>query len=254
MKRGTVREDGKIFARTLYGKEIWLTKEQYEQREKTRKEYTKKCTIAYRKMRKEVRSFGDYDHVKNLYFIGISTSGKEVWKNKAFLEKFRQKQNNNKKKYNERCKLLPETNLKFGDPHPENPNLFVTLKIGNKCFFGDKKALEEKKERLRMISLKRHYKAKKVKQMAMRDIEVKKRRGDTREEDNFIFFGYSRVGKEIWYPPTVFQEKRNKENLKRREKRKRVKEKRMQNHCVLQNIAIENQNNTSSTNEVPTGV
>jgi len=98
MKRGTVREDGKIFARMAKGKELWITKEQYEKRENSRKEYTKKCLELYKKYRKEKKSIGQYDHKKNLYFIGISTSGKEVWKSKAFLEKFRKKQNKNKNK------------------------------------------------------------------------------------------------------------------------------------------------------------
>lgn len=240
MKRGTVREDGKVFARYLYGKELWITKEQYEKREKTRKEYVKNCLLAYRKMCKEKKSFGDCNHSKNLYFIGISSSGKEIWRSRTYLEKFRKKQNLNKRKYTERCKMLPKTNLKFGDQHPENPNLFVTLKIGNKCFFGDKKKLEEKKEQNRIIYAKRYFKAKKIKQIIMENTAVKKRRGETREEDNLIFFGYDRIGKEIWYRPEIYHHKRNKEILKRREKRKKAKERRMQNHCVQENKNIYN--------------
>lgn len=239
MKRGTIREDGKVFARYLKGKEIWITKEQYEGREKTRKEYAKKCTLAYRKMCKDKKSIGDYDFNKNLYFIGISNSGKEIWRSKEFLEKFRRKQNLNKKRYTEKCKNLPKTNLKFGDQHPENPELFVVSKSGNKCFFGTKQKLEAKKEALRIIRLKRFYKAKKIKQIVMDNISVKKKRGEIRPEDNFIFFGYSRVGKEIWYSPQIFNEKRNRENLKRRQKRAKAKEIRMQIHSSQENNCVQ---------------
>lgn len=240
MKRGTIREDGKVFARYLKGKEIWITKEQYEGREKTKKEYTKKCRLAYMEMCKDKKSIGDYNFNKNLYFIGISNSGKEIWRSKEFLEKFRRKQNLNKKRYAEKCKNLPKTNLKFGDQHPENPELFVVRKSGNKCFFGTKQKLEEKKEDLRIIRFKRFYKEKKTRQIIMSNISVKKKRGEKRPEDNFIFFGYSRLGKEIWYSPQIFNEKRNKKNLKRKQERKRAKERRMQNHCVQENKDIYN--------------
>ena len=243
MKRGTVREDGKIFARMAKGKELWITKEQYEKRENSRKEYTKKCLELYKKYRKEKKSIGQYDHKKNLYFIGISTSGKEVWKNKAYLEKFRKKQNKNKKKYNQKCSLLPKTNLKFGDQHPDNPELFVIHKIGNKCFFGNKERLEEKKESLRIVRVKRYYKSKKVRQLALQGLEARLVRGTTRTEDNFIFFGYDRIGKEIWYPPEVYHQKRNKELLKRKEKRLRKKlanKSQEQNSCQNENISFEN--------------
>ena len=243
MKRGTIREDGKVFARMLEGKEIWITKEQYDKREATRKNYVKRCQEMYKKYRKEIRSFGDYDHKRNLYFIGISSSGKEVWRSKAFLEKRKKQHDLRKKEYNQRCHQIPNTNLKFGDQHPENPNLFVINKVGNKCFFASKKKLEEKKERLKMIYTKRHFKSKKIKQIAMKNITIKLKRGTTRSEDNYIFFEYNRVGKEVWLPPDVYTIRREKDLERRRNNRKKSRETKQLIHFSQENIHVENTQN-----------
>ena len=224
MKRGTIREDGKVFARMQKGMQLWLTKEQYENREIKRKNYVRKCLELYKKLKKEPKSIGDYDHRKNLYFIGISSSGKEVWRNKVFLDKFRKRQDLRRKEYVKRCSDLPVKNLKFGDQNPDNPNLFVIHKVGNKCFFGNKKKLKEKKESLRITYAKRYLKSKKKKQTIMNNITVKLKRGATREQDNCIFFEYNRIGKETWLTPEIYNEKRNKEIFKRREIRRKEKE------------------------------
>jgi hypothetical protein len=224
VKQGTIREDGKIFARIQRGKPLWLTKEQYENREIKRKIYVRKCLELYKKLKKEPKSIGDYDHRKNLYFIGISSSGKEVWRNKFFLDKFKKRQDSRRKEYIRRCSDLPVNNLKFGDQNPDNPNLFVIHKVKNKCFFGNKKKLEEKKESLRIAYAKRHFKSKKKRKINMDNIKVKLKRGAVREQDNYIFFQYNGIGKEVWLAPEIYNEKRNKEIFKRREIRRKEKE------------------------------
>lgn len=227
MRRGTVREDGKIYCRKLYGKEIWLTKEQYEKREEQRKKYVKMCQNLYKKNRKQVRKFGEYDPQKNLYFISISTSGKEVWRSKKFLEKRRENLKKRKKEYNERCKKLETNTYKLFDQHPNDPNLFVINKVGNKCFYGDIKKVEEKKERLRVIRLKRYFKRKKRKQETLNGTERIKR-GTINQENNLIFFGYDSIGKQIWLSSEIYNMKRNKE-LERRRKNRLLKKLKKEN-------------------------
>lgn len=218
MKRGTVREDGKVYCRKIKNKEIWLTKEQYEKREESRKKYVSRCQELYKKYRKQVRKFGEYDHQKNLYFIGVSSSGKEVWRSKKFLEKRKKAQTERKKEYNERCKNLEKNNLKLFDTHPENPNLFVINKVGNKCFFGNFKKMQEKKEKLKITYLKRYFKCKKRRQEILNGTDRIKR-GTKNQETGLIFFQYDRIGKEIWLKPEVYEMKRNKELEKRRRNR-----------------------------------
>lgn len=209
MKRGTIREDGKVFARMLNGKEMWITKEQYEKREKSRKDYSKRCRKSYYSRRQAVRTLGEYDHNKNLYFCGISCSGKEVWRKKVFADRILNASRKNKKKYTERCKTnYPPTTLKFGDKNPLNPNEYVVLKVGNKIFFGSLKRLNEVKETKRVIYARRYFKAKKIRKNFLNNIENRKRRGDSRIEDNKLFWEYNRVGKEIWLCPEVFHFKR----------------------------------------------
>ena len=224
MKRGTIREDGKVFARILEGKEIWLTKEQYEKREKSRKEYIKRCMKSYYSRRKSVRKIGEYDHNKNLYFCGVSSSGKEVWRKKQYLDRIIKAMVNSKKRYIQKCKTnYPPTTLKFGDKNPLNPNEYVVFKVGNKVFFDSLKRLNEIKEKKRMIYVKRYFKAKKIRKNILDRIENKKRRGDSRLEDNKLFWEYNRVGKEIWLDPEIFHLKRKKSCERRslcRKKRK----------------------------------
>ena len=44
----------------------------------------------------------------------------------------------------------------------------------------------------------------------MDNIAVKLKRGATREQDNYIFFRYNRIGKEIWLTPEIYKLKRDK--------------------------------------------
>ena len=225
MKRGTVREDGKVFARMLNGKELWITKQQYEKREKKRKEYVRRCIQAYYRRRKSIRRIGEYDHQRNLYFCGVTSSGKEIWANKKFYEIRKKIIIRSKKKYVERCKSNYEpNNLKIGDVNPNNPNEYVVHKIGNKVFFGSISRLKEKLEKRKIIYMKRYIKAKKIRQHILKNIENRKRKGDSRQEDNKLFWEYNRTGKEIWLDPEIFHIKRNKDNNRRKLYRKKKKD------------------------------
>lgn len=224
MKRGYVREDGMVYARMLDGKPLWLTREQYDKREVARKKYVKECFAMYKRRRQCVRKIGEYDHRRNLYFVGVSSSGKEVWRGRAFYERFIDKVKRSKSRYNQRCKDLPPTDLVIGSPHPTKPGIFVTNKVGNKCFFGNKAKLQKRLESIRMAYTKRHYKAKKRRALALEGI-VRKRRGETRLEDSKIFFEYDRIGKEIWLDPVEFHRRRNKDCERRRQYRKLRKQK-----------------------------
>ena len=251
MKRGYVREDGMVYARMLDGKPLWLTKEQYERREESRKKYVKECFAMYKRRRQYIKKIGEYDHRKNLYFVGVSSSGKEIWRSRAFYERFLEKVKRSKSRYNQRCKELPPTDLVIGSPHPTKPGIFVTNKVGNKCFFGNKAKLQKRLESIRMAYTKRHYKSKKRRALALEGI-IRKKRGETRLEDNKIFFEYNRVGKEIWLDPVEFHKKRNMDCERRRQYRKLRKQKSCQesNHQIsslLHSVDLPSANITTSS-------
>jgi len=225
IKRGTVREDGKVFWVYRKGKEVWATKEQYDKRENTRKAYVRMCQQEYRKSQAkklphERNYLGKYDCSRNLYFISISTAGKEVWGTKFQLEKHRKRLNDRRKDMTKRLKEL-QTNLKFGDPNPNNPEEFVCFFIGKKPYFGSAKKLEERKKS-RAISYRKldlFYRTKRT--MALQALNKRLRRGTINEETGLIFWEYNEAGKEKWFSEEEFKLRHEKEKIRRNKYRKK---------------------------------
>jgi len=237
IKRGTVREDGKVFWVYRKGKEVWTTKEQYDKRENTRKAYVRMCQQEYKKLQVKKLSHernyvGKYDYSRNLYFMSISTSGKEVWGTKFQLEKYRKRLNDRRKDMSERLKKL-QNDLKFGDPNPNNPQEFVCFFIGKKPYFGSAKKLEERKKS-RAISYRKldmFYKTKRM--MVLQALNKRLRRGAINQENGLIFWEYSESGKEIWFVKEIFDERQEKEKIRR----KKYRNKSIHNVCKdLKNI------------------
>jgi len=225
-KRGTVREDGLVYHRKKKGKEVWLTPEAYQVALDKENKYRSHCRKVYESLNKPKPAFGEYCPRRNLYFICISSSGKEVWRNRNWFEKFRSKQRINKRKYYDKCKQLPKNGLKIGDPHPNDPNLFVIYKLGNKAVYGDSKKLKDRKECQRRYYLKRDFKYKKMREKSLEGRE-RIRRGTVNSENNLIFWHYDDVGKEKWITKENFEIKMNKERIKRKNYRERKKQERI---------------------------
>jgi hypothetical protein len=221
-KSGHKREDGKVFWRYQTGKgEIWVTEEQFARRKKTQIEYRKKAAKHYyQSVPKEKRpSYGQYDFAKNRYFIGISSSGKEVWVTKDRLERNKQQHKKAKQKYLEKTKQFPPQNAKIGDKHPTDSNLYVLYKHGNRPYYGDKAALNRRLETLRMAYIKRYYKTKKIRKERLAGTPHIKR---GTERNGMYFWTHDRIGKELWLPKAKYDEKRKKE-LERRKKNRLTK-------------------------------
>lgn len=201
-KSGTTREDGKVFFR--YGKHngVWLDKKVYDKRIEKRRAYQRNCYRLYKSMRKIKRRFGEYCSKRNLYFYGISASGKEVWKEKDKIIKLKDRQKIYRKTFFLKCKKDPITNLKFKDRHPDDPNLFVLYKRGNRLYFGNAKQLELRKQRLRQVYKRRNEKYRIIR--ARKLVQRKYKRGDKNPKNNTVFWYYSKRGNEIWLSPEEF--------------------------------------------------
>lgn len=223
INRGFVREDGKVFIRYLKGKEVWGTMESFQKRQQTARNYSNNSRRLAKKLIKDPHKFGDYDFVRKLYYIGLSSSGKEVWRNKQYFETYKSRVKINKRKYVERCKQLNATNLKPGMINPDNPKEYLLYKTGNKCFFGTKEEWNKRQEICRMAQIKLYFRNKKRRRERLEKLEVKRKRGDTRLEDNKIFFYYSDNGNEIWLDPEEFHRRRNRELEKKKMRRKNRK-------------------------------
>jgi len=230
MKEGFVREDGKVFWKSCKEKgDIWLTPEQYQKWCDTRKRYRQRCAQEYYKRREKQNPmdrnyFGKYDFARNLYFVGISSAGKEVWVNKDRLEKILERKKRYKKNYIKKLQEAPKNNLKFGDQHPDDPNLYVYLIVGNKPFFGTKEKLEERKKALRKSGILRDIKYKhKRKDILQKLGDNRIHRGAYDLTTGLVFWEYTQTGNEKWLPVDQFHKLRLADCEKRKRDRQRKK-------------------------------
>lgn len=228
LKRGTMREDGMVFARMYRGKETWITPQQYEKREQTRRAYVRKCAANYkrRQLAKSIMDrnyLGRYDPYTDKYFLGITSAGKEMWGTKQQLCKTRNDMNSRRKKFTERCKQLKDSGLKLGDPHPTEQGLFVILIVGNKRYYGDEKRLREVRDQRNRAYRKRDLRYRRLRKVYLENLETIWKRGE-RNEGGMVFWEYNIRAKEVWLTPEQF-EKKHKLSCERRRKARDLKKK-----------------------------
>jgi hypothetical protein len=246
--RGTVREDGMIFWSFAKEKEIWITKQQYEKREKTRKAYVKKCRESYarRQLAKHPvdRNFiGKYDFSTNLYFLRMSSSGKEVWGSKEQLIAFRNKHTKYRTRMYNRLKTQhPKTGLKVGDKNPENSNQYVIFFIGNKPYFGTKYQLVQRKKSRKISYNKRNEKYAINRQRILENLQHRIKRGTTDPKTGLVFYMYAQNGKERWITPERYQQVLEIERIRK----KRNKKKQYINSCKDLENFLDSKNNNST--------
>lgn len=212
LKCGTIREDGMVYWRARKGIPIWITAEQYKKRIESQKKYVKLCAAEYKRRQLakppgERNYIGRYDEAKNLYFITVSSSGKEVWGTKEQLLRYRQKIARNRKRFTDRNFTLPQTNLKFGDPHPTKPGLFVILLSGNKAYFGDKERFKKVRERRLQAGRKRDVKNIRKRREAASRTHSRHKRGFVHPTTHLVFWEYDKCYKEVWLKPDEFKVK-----------------------------------------------
>lgn len=242
IRRNTPRADGKVFWAYKYRKgekiEVWITPEQFERREVTRRKYAKKqaqkCLENKIRLPKEERNhIGQYNPETGLYFIRYDDKGLPVWRVKEFLDKLRARNKISRKIYSQKGKLLPLPNVCVGDPHPETSGLYVKCIRNRRIFYGTMEEVEELKSRLsktykkykqknkQEIKLKNASRRKEI--MKSLNSELKRKRGDIDPMAQKIFWGYNGRGDEVWFKKEIFVIKRNCFIKKRREQRARRK-------------------------------
>jgi hypothetical protein len=210
--RGTVREDGKVYWAFTKNKEVWITREQYDKREQTRKAYVKKCRENYKKRQEAKhpvdRNFiGKYNFATNLYFLRMSSSGKEIWGSKQQLEASRKRHTRYRNKMYHKLKIqYAKTGLKVGDQNPDNPNQYVIFFIGNKPYFGTKYQLIQRKKSRRISYNKRNEKYAIARQKKLQSLQQRIKRGTTDLNTGLVFYMYAQNGKERWITPERYQQ------------------------------------------------
>lgn len=92
LKRGHIREDGKVFLRRSYGTEIWGTPEQYKKLIETQYKSTTTKRLNYNKGIKY--KIGDLDTETGLYFIRIMGNYKPKFGTLEELKEYKEKRRN----------------------------------------------------------------------------------------------------------------------------------------------------------------
>jgi len=100
-KRGTVREDGKIFIKMIKGKEFWGSQEQWENHEKWRKDYLDLQRNRYRNETKKWK-IGEMNPDTGLFFIRLCGNYKPIFGTLEQVEAYKTKRKNIKERYKAR--------------------------------------------------------------------------------------------------------------------------------------------------------
>lgn len=228
-REGEVREDGKVYWRFRKGRgEVWLTPEKYELYCKKRREYSKMCHDAWHQRQSQLPDsqktyFGKYNWKTNKYFIGLSTSGKEIWVYKARFEERLESNRRSKKKYLDKLKSLTKTGLKIGDKNPDNPEQYVLSFTGNKPRFGNYAQLLQAKESRKIIDKKMRARRKKIRAQVISKLVFRLKRGHVNPENGMIFWEYTTYGKPRWLNPEDFKRKHDKVILQKKLRRQKNK-------------------------------
>lgn len=237
VRRGTVREDGKVFWAYKLRKnkkyEQWITREKFEQYDGVRIKRYKLLKEKYQesqdKLPPDQRNFlGRCDPETGLYFIRLQTNGKPKFGTLEELENYKK----NRRRLQRECyakikSITPPPSVCLGDKHPTDPNLVVVEIRSHKVKYGPIEKLQKRREKIKQSSViyrqlngkkivdkYREIRQKKL-QERKKNLNLKFRRGDIDPITKWKFWGYSALGNEIWIHPDEFVERRTVFNKKR---------------------------------------
>jgi len=241
IRRGTVREDGRIFwcykvRKNKKRYECWLTPEQFKEWDAKRIQYAKRKRAEYNAQQKalppEERNYiGKYDPATGLYFLQIMTNGKPQYGTFEKLQEFKEKALKRSKNYSKKCKAqLPLPNVCVGDDHPTDKNLVVVKIWNRRIYYGTRESLQAKREKQRereriyrqkeSISERRRIMRNEVFEHLKKNPHLRMKRGYQNPITKELFWCYNSFGKEMWLRPDEFVRRRNRSievrNLKRK--------------------------------------
>lgn len=229
LRRGDVGPDGRIFF-CYYnkGKELWYDEDRFREKVKAVRDYDKKCKMAYEERSgKKNCKIGDYDPIRNLYFIGRSAA-KERWVSEQEYRVYRERRKRIVKAHlerdKERSKSINTPDYKRGDTHPEDDTLrfvysqrgrFIFKKAGKEFEMAVKRIAESEYASRTRIRIRRKNLLHKLKNKVKRGTEI----------NGMYFWDYNSYAKEIWIDRDTYLARRQKEL----DRHKRYREKRRVN-------------------------
>jgi len=110
-KRGTVREDGLIYIRKKFGREVWGTQEQWEKLKEWSAKYNDACRNQHRNKNKKWK-IGEYNPDNGMYFLRCSGNYKPMWGTIEEVQQLRDKKRQIKIAYKSRMADVKKEALK----------------------------------------------------------------------------------------------------------------------------------------------
>lgn len=113
MKRGTVRSDGMVYYKYSGERGVWIDKEKYESKVRAKRDYQRMCYAKYRERNPKPRRFGELDPKTGLRFVGVGTSGKEIWRGEEFYQRRRDALLRSKREHLRRIRMSMRYKVRF---------------------------------------------------------------------------------------------------------------------------------------------
>lgn len=218
LQRGDVGSDGRVFFAYSGGREMWYDRKRFEEKLKTVKNYGVRDKEEFD--RKEHPPLWHYNLETKLYYVGRN-GAKERWVSYNEYIIIRKRRERIDREYQNRCAKLERLPYTFGDPHPDNPNLFFAYHTHNRPCWKDRDSLEEFAKSRREVAGRCVRKCRIRKDRILLKVDNKIKRGAVVEDK--VFWDYDTYGKESWIE--VVEYERRMRNGRDRTRRYRARKK-----------------------------
>lgn len=218
LQRGDVGPDGRVFFAYSGGREMWYDRKRFEEKLKTVKNYGVRDKEEFD--RKEHPPLWHYSLETKLYYVGRN-GAKERWVSYNEYIIIRKRRERIDREYQNRCAKLERLHYTFGDPHPDNPNLFFAYHTHNRPCWKDRDSLDEFAKSRREVAGRCVRKCRIRKDRILLKVNNKIKRGTVVEDK--VFWDYDTYGKESWIE--VVEYERRMRNGRDRTRRYRARKK-----------------------------
>jgi len=204
LKRGDVGPDGRIFFAYSGGREMWYDEKRFKEKLKITKNYETRDKEIFDN--KEHPPLWHYSLDTRLYYVGRN-GAKERWVSFNEYVIIRKRRERIDKDYKDRCSKLERVTYNFGDPHPDNPNLFFAYHTHNKPCWKDRDSLGEFAKSRREVAGRCVRKCRIRRDRILRKVDDRVKRGTI--VDNKVFWDYDTYGKESWLDIAEYERRKS---------------------------------------------
>jgi hypothetical protein len=195
---------------------MWYDKERFEGKIKTTKNYEGRDKEIFDS--KKHPPLWHYNLDTRLYYVGRN-GAKERWVGYNEYIVIRRRRERINTDYNDRCAKLEKAPYKFGDPHPDDPNLFFAYYTHNKPCWKDCDGLEKFAKSRREVAGRCVRKCRIRRDRILLKVENKIKRGTI--IDGKVFWDYNTYGREVWIELAEYERRKSDSRERTRRYRER---------------------------------